>query len=132
MSLFRPPSNTASKMQRKGFISWIIAPSVALVVLTGSSRAQSLLDVSLTYLQRHGVPCEAVMKVDTTVDLDEVVTCQDGSEWVLFWLEDEIAFVHPGSHQLYRWRRDVHTIHPYLYGRSKQFSDAEFVGGGEL
>ena len=133
MSLFRRPSNdAAAKLQQQGLLSWIIAPSVALVALTGISRSQSLPDVSLTYLQRHGGPCTAVMKVDTTIDLDQVATCQDGSEWVLFWIEDEIAFVQPGSHQLYRWRRDVHTLHPYLYGRSKQISDAEFAGGGEL
>ena len=99
--------------------SWMIAPLMALVALTGSSRSQSLLEVSLTYLQRHGVPCKSVVKIDSVDTLDEVATCQDGSEWVLFWLENEIAFVHPGSHQLYRWRRDVHNLHPYLYAIEK-------------
>jgi hypothetical protein len=59
------------------------------------------------------------VKIDSTDTLDEVATCQDGSEWVLFWLENEIAFVRPGSHQLYRWRRDVYNLYPYLYSIEK-------------
>ena len=103
----------------KGILSWMIGPLIALMALTGSSRSQSLLEVSLTYLQRHGVPCKSVVKIDSTDTLDEVATCQDGSEWVLLWLENEIAFVRPGSHQLYRWRRDVYNLYPYLYSIEK-------------
>ena len=95
--------------------SWVVASLAALVALTGSSRAQSPLDVSLTYLQRHGVPCQAVVKVDSLDSSDEVATCQDGRQWVLFWLENEIAFVNPSSQDLYRWRREAYASHPFLY-----------------
>jgi hypothetical protein len=120
MTLLRPRSGNADvKLRHKRIFSWMIAPLMALVALTGSSRSQSLREVSLTYLQRHGVPCKSVVKIDSADTLDEVATCQDGSEWVLFWLENEIAFVHPGSHQLYRWSRDVHNLHPDLFGIEK-------------
>jgi len=98
MSLLR--SN--GKLWKNGTLSWILAPSAALVALTASSQSQRLSEVSLTYLQRHGVPCQFVVKVDSTDDLDEVAICQDGREWVIFWLEDEVAFVRPGSRQLYK------------------------------
>jgi hypothetical protein len=76
-------------------LAWILAPSVALVALTASSQSQSLSDVSLRYLQRHGVPCQSVVKVDSTDNLDQIAICQDGREWAMFWLEDEVAFVVP-------------------------------------
>ena len=116
MTLLPPRSNNANmKFPRRGIFSWMIGPVIALVALTGGSRSQSLLEVSLTYLQRQGVPCKSVVKIGSTDKLDEVATCQDGSEWVLFWLEGEIAFVQPGTHQLYRWRREVYNLYPYLY-----------------
>src|SRR6266853_6472917 len=98
MSLLR--SN--AKLGNNGTLSWILAPSVTLVALTASSQSQRHSEVSLTYLQRHGVPCQSVVKVDSTDDMDQVALCEDGREWVLFWLEDEVAFVRPGSRQLYR------------------------------
>ena len=124
MSLLR--SN--AKLGSNGTLSWILAPSVALVALTASSQSQSLSEVSLTYLQRHGVPCQSVVRVDSTDNLDEVAVCQDGREWVLFWLEDEVAFVRPGSRQLYRWRPDVNISFPDLYKGSQQISKIQFVG----
>ncbi len=91
MSLLR--SNGIS--ESSGRVWWILAPSLALMPLTASSQSQSLSEVSLTYLQCHGVPCQSVVKVDSTDTLDEVAICQDGREWAMFWLEDEVAFVVP-------------------------------------
>ena len=124
MSLLR--SN--GKSGNNGTLSWILASSVALVAPTASSQSQSLSEVSLTYLQRHGVPCQSVVKVDSTDNLDEVAICQDGREWVLFWLEDEVAFVRPGSRQLYRWRPDVNISFPDLYKGPQRISQNQFVG----
>jgi hypothetical protein len=112
-----------------GKVWWLLAPSLALMALTASSQSQSLSEVSLMYLQRHGVPCEAVVKVDSTDTLDEVAICQDGREWVLFWLEDEVAFVRPGSRQLYRWRPEVNSSFPDLYKGPQRISKNQFVGG---
>ena len=124
MSLLR--SN--GKLGNNGTLSWILAPSVTLVALTASSQSQSLSEVSLTYLQRHGVPCQSVVKVDSTDDMDQVALCEDGREWVLFWLEDEVAFVRPGSRQLYRWRPDVNISFPDLYKGPQRISKNQFVG----
>jgi hypothetical protein len=124
MSLLR--SN--GKLWKNGTLSWILAPSAALVALTASSQSQSLSEVSLTYLQRHGVPCQSVVKVDSTDNMDEVAICQDGREWVIFWLEDEVAFVRPGSRQLYRWSLDVNISFPDLYKGSQRISQIQFVG----
>ena len=111
-----------------GKVWWLLAPSLALMALTASSQSQSLSEVSLTYLQRHGVPCQSVVKVDSTDNMDEVALCQDGREWVLFWLEDEVAFVRPGSRQLYRWRPDVNISFPDLYKGPQRISQNQLVG----
>jgi hypothetical protein len=124
MSLLR--SN--GKLGSNGALSWIFAASVALVALTTSSQSQSISEVSLTYLQRHGVPCESVVKVVSIDNLDEVAICQDGREWVMFWLEDEVAFVRPGSRQLYRWRVEVNISFPDLYKGPQRISKMQFVG----
>jgi hypothetical protein len=124
MSLLR--SN--GKLWKNGTLSWILAPSAALVALTASSQSQSLSEVSLTYLQRHGVPCQSVVKVDSTDNMDEVAICQDGREWVLFWLENEVAFVCPGSRQLYRWHPEVNSSFPDLYKGPQRISKNQFVG----
>jgi hypothetical protein len=122
MTLLRPRSNNADvKLRRKGIFSWMIAPLIALVALTGGSRSQSLLEISLTYLQRHGVPCKSVVKVGSSpYGLGEVATCQDGREWVLFWLEDEIAFLHPRTREPYKWDWEVYISYPELYGGLKR------------
>ena len=111
MSLLR--SNAISGSSEK--VWWILAPSLALMALAASSQSQSLSEVSLMYLQRHGVPCQSVVKVDSTDTLDEVAICQDGREWAMFWLEDEVAFVRPGSRQFYKWSPDLNISFPYLY-----------------
>src|SRR5258708_28698583 len=118
MSLLR--SN--GKLWKNGTLSWILAPSAALVALTVSSQSQSLSEVSLTYLQRHGVPCQSVVKVDSTDNMDEVAICQDRRAWGMFWLEDEVAFVRPGSRQLYRWSLDVNSSFPDLYKAPQRIS----------
>jgi hypothetical protein len=46
----------------------------------GANGQRSVAEVSLTYLQRHGVPCQSVVKVVSTNNLDEVAICQDGRE----------------------------------------------------
>jgi hypothetical protein len=102
-------------------IQWILRALGALVTLVGSgnSQARDIHDVAQQFLHRHGVPCLTVVRVDSTHELGEVATCQDGREWVLFWLEDEIAFVDPESRQPYRWQRDVYVSYPGLYALSK-------------
>jgi hypothetical protein len=117
------------KLWKNGTLSWILVPSLALVALTASSQSQSLSEVSLMYLQRHGVPCEAVVKVDSTDNMDEIAICKDGREWVMFWLEDEVAFVRPGSRQFYRWSLDVNISFPDLFKCPQQMSKIQFVGG---
>lgn len=92
---------------------------VAAMFLTLSPQSQDLRDVARAYLQRHGVPCLSVTHVDrSSRDLDMVATCQDGREWALFFVEGEVAFVHPETRAPYRWRRDVYTAHPQVYGVS--------------
>jgi hypothetical protein len=97
-----------------GKVWCLLAPSLALMALTASAQSQSLSEVSLMYLQRHGVPCQSVVKVDSTDTLDEVAICQDGREWAMFWLEDEVAFVRPGSRQFYKWSLVLNSSFPYL------------------
>ena len=116
MFLLRRSSIGSDEKSGHAKMFWsVVAPLAALVALTGSSRSQSLLDVSLKYLQRHGVPCQAVVRVSSLDSVDDVATCQDGRQWVLLWVENEIAFVNPSSQDLYRWRRDAHALYPYLY-----------------
>ena len=66
-----------------------------MLFLSCSTYAQELNGVAEKFLQRHGVPCLFVLKVGSPGDMEEVATCQDKREWALFWLEGEIAFVHP-------------------------------------
>jgi hypothetical protein len=124
MSLLR--SN--GKLANNRTLSKILAPSVALAALTANSQAQSLSEVSLKYLQRHEVPCQSIVKVDSTDNMDQVAICEDGREWVMFWLEDEVAFVRPGSRQLYRWRPDVNISFPDLYKGPQRISQNQLVG----
>jgi hypothetical protein len=124
MSLLRSNGISGSR----GKVCWILAPSVALIALTSNSQSQSLSEVSLTYLQRHGVPCQSVVKVDSTDNMDEIAICEDGREWAMFWLENEVAFVRPGSRQFYRWSPDLYSAFPYLYERSQRISQIQGVG----
>jgi hypothetical protein len=81
---------------------------LASALLGRTARAIDLRQVALMYLQRHGVPCVAVLRIDSTADMDEVASCQDGRKWVLFWLEDEIAYLNPQTRELYKWAQ-THT-----------------------
>ena len=88
---------------------------LATLLLPCIAYAQELNDVAHRFLRRHGVPCVLVLKVGSPRDMGEVATCQDGREWALFWLEDEIAFVHPHTGESYRWDRQIYLSHPEIY-----------------
>lgn len=60
-----------------------------------------------------------VLKVGAPYDLAEVATCEDGREWALFWLEDEIGFVDPQRREAYKWDRQTYRLYPELYSRSR-------------
>jgi hypothetical protein len=93
-----------------------IAVVCASVLLSCSAQSQDLRNVTLKFLQRHAVPCRSVVKVDSPHGMDEIAVCEDGREWALFWLENEIAFVHPQTRELYKWEPDVYGSRPQLYG----------------
>lgn len=90
--------------------------ALAALILSFSACAQDLNSVAHRFLQRHGVPCRSVLKVGSPLDLGEVATCDDGRDWALFWLEDEIAFIHPRTREAYRWDREIYLSYPELYG----------------
>ena len=92
---------------------------LATLLPLGGGHAQELNGIALRFLQRHGVPCLLVLEVGSRHDLGEVATCQDGREWALFWLEDEIAFVHPQTRESYRWDRAIYRAHPEIFARPK-------------
>ena len=92
-----------------------------------STHAQELNDVALAFLKLHRVPCLTVIKVGTVV-LDEVVTCEDGREWALFWLENEVAFVQPETRELYKWQWELNELYPQLYDVHRQRVDIVSVG----
>ena len=89
--------------------------ALAALFLSVSAQAQDLNGVAHQFLQRHGVPCLLVLKVGSSGDMGEVATCQDGREWALFWLEDEIAFVHPQTRESYKWDRQIYLAHPEIF-----------------
>lgn len=89
--------------------------ALATLLPSCGAHAQELNGVAHGFLERHGVPCPVVLEVDSRHDLGEVATCQDGREWVLFWLEDEIAFVHPQTRESYRWDRAIYRAHPEIF-----------------
>jgi len=105
--------------------------SVALgsLFLSCSGYSQDLDRVAHQFLQRHGVPCPFVVKVSSTNGLDEIATCQDDREWALFWIENEIAYVHPQTRELYKWDSEVSIAYPELYGGSKRTAYAELPAG---
>ena len=94
----------------------LVSLAYASALLSFNAQAEDLRDVTLRFLQRHAVPCRSVTKVDSPHGMDEVAVCEDGREWALFWLEDEIAFVHPRTRELYRWEPDVYRSQPQLFG----------------
>lgn len=97
--------------------AFLLAPIAvpASLFLSPSAHAQQLNDAAHRFLQRQGVPCQLVLKVGSLDDLGEVATCQDGREWVLFWIEGEIAFVHPRTREPYRWNSQIYRAHPELF-----------------
>jgi len=80
------------------------------------ARAQELNEVALAYLQRHGVPCLFVARVDGAVqEFDLIATCHDGRRWGLFFVEGEVAFLQPATGEPYKWRREVYETYPEVY-----------------
>jgi hypothetical protein len=109
---------------------WIAKTCIGLGALTcPSAHAQELNDPTLAFLKLHRVPCLAVVKVSTVV-LDEVVRCEDGREWMLFWLENEVAFVNSETRELYKWQWELNELYPYLYNAHKKRGDIVSVGRG--
>ena len=104
---------------------WWTCVALGALFPSCSTCAQELNGVALQFLQRHGVPCLFVLKVGSTNNLDEIATCQDGREWALLWIEDEIAFVQPTTRELYKWGRGVYISYPELYGGSKRTTYVE-------
>ncbi len=94
---------------------WWTSVALATLFLSCNAYAQDLNGVAQQFLQRHGVPCQRVLKVGSPRDMGEVATCQDGREWALFWLEDEIAIIQPRTGDAYKWDREVYLSHPELY-----------------
>jgi len=110
---------------------WCTGVALGTLFLSCSTYSQELNGVFHQYLQRHGVPCRFVVKAGNPDGLVDVAICQDGREWALFWLEDEIAFVQPTTRELYKWDREVYLSYPELYCGSKQTAYAELpVGDG--
>jgi hypothetical protein len=96
---------------------WWTCVALGALLLSVGAGAQDLTGVAHRFLQRHGVPCAVVLKVGSSNDLGEVAVCEDGREWALFWLEDEIAFIDPQTREAYRWDREVYLAHPWLFAR---------------
>ena len=109
---------------------WTIPLSVVLVsaLLPFSAQSFDLRRVALKFLHLHAVPCGAVVKADSALGAD-IVACEDGREWALFWVENEVAFIDPQTRRLYRWRPDVHRSHPQLYGSSAVSFQIPAAGG---
>lgn len=101
---------------------WSVPALVALAMLLDpvNARSSDLCAVAWQFLQRHGVPCPLVLKVDSSHDAGEVATCQDGRQWILMWLDDEIAFVQLPGREPYKWNSDVFTAHPEIYSVPRQ------------
>jgi len=109
---------------------WGTCVALGALFLSCSTYSQELNGVALQFLQRHGVPCLFVLKVGSSpYGLGEFATCQDGREWALFWLEDEIAFVHPLTREPYKWDWEVYISYPELYGGSKRTAYDELPAG---
>lgn len=80
------------------------------------SQAQELNEVALAYLQRHGVPCLSVARVDRAAqEFDLIATCHDGRRWALFFFEGEVAFLQSATGEPYKWRQEVYESYPEVY-----------------
>jgi hypothetical protein len=94
---------------------WWACVALGALFLSSGAGAQELNDIAHRFLRRHDVPCLLVVKVGSPGDMGEVATCQDGRDWALFWLEDEIAFVHPQTREPYKWDREIYLAHPEIF-----------------
>lgn len=100
------------------FTGLAIRRAVALAALFTAleSQAEELNEVALAYLQRHGVPCLFVARVDRAVqEFDLIATCHDGRRWALFFFEGEVAFLQPTTGEPYRWRQEIYEAYPEVY-----------------
>ena len=95
---------------------WRLSLPVGFAAALLASGAQSfdLPGVALKFLQRHAVPCASVARMDSVPGAD-IATCEDGRKWVLFWVENEVAFIDARTRHFYRWQADVYRSHPQLY-----------------
>lgn len=101
-----------------GLAELTMRPAIAVAVLFTAlgSQAEELNEVAFAYLQRHGVPCLHVTRVDRPVrDFDMIATCHDGRQWALFLIEGEVAFLQPDTGEPYRWQRDLYQSHPEIF-----------------
>jgi hypothetical protein len=105
-------------MQKQEILRALFA--LGALVISGGANSQDIRGVAQQFLQRLSVPCLSVLKVDHTDNLGEVATCQDGREWILLWVEGEIAFVHPWTREAYKWDREVYMSHSEIYLAPKQ------------
>jgi hypothetical protein len=111
-----PAQKPRPQAVRLALTIWWTCIALATLFLSYSTYAQERHSVAQTFLHRHGVPCLFVLKVGSPGDMEEeVATCQDKREWALFWLESEIAFVHPQTREPYKWDRQIYVLHPEVY-----------------
>jgi len=106
--------------------------ALAALVTAVESQAQELNEVALAYLQRHGVPCLFVARVDRAVqEFELVATCHDGRRWALFFFEGEVAFLQPATGEPYKWRREVYELHPEVHVDQKVRTESFLEPGAE-
>ncbi len=108
------------------------AVALAALFTAVEAHAQELNEVALAYLQRHGVPCLFVARVDRAVqEFDFIATCHDGRRWALFFFEGEVAFLQSATGQPYKWRREVYESYPEVYVDQKMQADHSLEPGTE-
>jgi len=92
------------------------AVALAALFTAVESQAQELNEVALAYLQRHGVPCLFVARVDRAVqEFDLIATCHDGRRWALFFFEGEVALLQAATGEPYKWQQEVYESYPEVY-----------------
>jgi hypothetical protein len=107
---------------------WWTCIALGTLFLSGSTYAQESNGVAQKFLQRHGVPCLFVLKVGSPGGMEEeIATCQDKREWALFWLEGEIAFVHPHTREPYKWDRQIYVSHPEIYSGANPSNESPIL-----
>jgi hypothetical protein len=109
---------------------WWTCIALGMLFVSCSTYAQELNGVAQRFLQRHGVPCAFVLKVGSPGDMaEEVATCQDKREWALFWLENEIAYVHPQTREPYKWSRQIYVSNPEIYAGPNPSNESPILRG---